>query len=96
MYKGFKKIAALCVTVALFFVSIPFSYAASPVEETVSSGDDILYEIVELRDQYTKVFRLRNGNNLAYISGLPIHYQEDNSWVDNLMTSAIFLKHLAL
>lgn len=82
MYKGFKKIVALCVTVALFFVSIPFSYAASPVEETVSSGDDILYEIVELRDQYTKVFRLRNGNNLAYISGLPIHYQEDNSWVD--------------
>ena len=82
MYKGFKTIAALCVTTSLFLSSVPFSRAAAPAEEKVVSGDDVLFEVEELRDQYTKVFRLRNGNNLAYISGSPLHYQEDDSWID--------------
>ena len=84
MYKGWKKLIAVCVSVSLFISTIPPVFATSSDNEPQSSirSDDILYELDEMRDTYTKVFRLRNGNNLAYISSAPIHYQENEEWKD--------------
>ena len=86
MYKGLKRLVAWCTTFALLCTSIPvISLAEDPVvasDSSALSGDDILYELEEMRDSHTKVFRKRNGNHIAYISSSPIHYQDGEIWTD--------------
>lgn len=75
MKRGFRKAVALCLSASLFFTTFPTAFAADQLdaEDTGPRGEDILYELDEMRDKNTKVFRLRNGNNLAYIaSALPL------------------------
>ena len=51
--------------------------------EEVVTSDLILGEIESDRTEFTKSFRLENGNNMIVEYDLPIHYQNDaKEWVD--------------
>lgn len=44
--------------------------------------DDMMYEIVNERDRYTKVYLTKSGTKKAIISPTPIHYEKNGEWVD--------------
>lgn len=50
---------------------------------------DILYEVVEKRDEYTKVFKKSDGSFTAMISKSPIHYLNDGVWeeINNILVN---------
>ena len=83
MYKRLRKALALLLSLILFCSSVTV-YAT----ETTTNADaieevTILYEIENLRDQYSKTFLLSNGNRMAISSIEPIHYQTDDCyWQD--------------
>lgn len=49
------------------------------LEGELGSG---LFEIMEERDRYTKVFSDSQGNKSAVVSATPIHYNDNGKWVD--------------
>ena len=52
----------------------------SEIQENYDS--EMLTEIVEKRDRYTKVFRNNSGTQTAVVSATPIHYKTENGWKD--------------
>ena len=60
------------------------------IDESVNDVSSyIIGEIEDQRSEYTKTFRLENGNNLLVEYSVPIHYQNQNdNWVnyDNSLT----------
>ena len=58
-----------------------YEFAGS--SEEIVTSDLILGEIESSRTEFTKSFRLENGNNMIVEYDLPIHYQNDEKeWVD--------------
>lgn len=51
-------------------------------EDTEETSNTIVSEIKDERSEYTKTFRLENGNNLLVEYSVPIHYMDDNKWID--------------
>ena len=44
--------------------------------------NNVLTEIIDERDRYTKVFKTNNGTKKAIVSAAPIHYEENGKWVE--------------
>lgn len=51
--------------------------SALPAEES-----DILLEIPEKRDEYTKVYLRGDSRYTAVVSSVPLHYLDDGEWID--------------
>lgn len=63
------------------------------VSEEISTEDaqsEILYEVTEERDEYTKVYRKSDGSYTAMLSSQPLHYLQSGKWVDidNTLTAS--------
>ena len=43
---------------------------------------NVLTEIIDERDRYTKVFKTNNGTKKAIVSAAPIHYEENGKWLE--------------
>ena len=50
--------------------------------ETATKEAEILYEDTSRRDEYTKHFKMSNGLNKAVKYAQPIHYKENDEWVN--------------
>lgn len=63
--------------------STPDAEATGTTESALpAEKSDILLEIPEKRDEYTKVY-LRGGSRYtAVVSSVPLHYLDDGEWVD--------------
>lgn len=59
---------------------------AQPEEEEKA---EVLYEVKEKRDEYSKVFKRSDGTYTAVVSSTPLHYDNDGVWedVDNTLVS---------
>ena len=64
--------------------NIPYDtpYISDAIQDSEESTAEILYEIEEKRDEYTKVYKKNDGTNTALISASPLHYNEDGKWID--------------
>lgn len=50
--------------------------------EETSSEIEVLNEITELRDEYTKYFRQSDGSYIASRYSTPVHYRDGDNWVE--------------
>lgn len=57
-------------------------YISDPIQDKDETPAEILYEIEEKRDEYTKVYKKNDGTNTALISAYPLHYKENGKWID--------------
>ncbi len=89
-----RKILSLLLSVLIVMQIVPFSTFAfeeindSPSPTTFASTVDedtpeILYELEEKRDEYSKTFKLEDGSFLELTSFNPIHTLVGDEWVDN-------------
>lgn len=64
--------------------NIPYDtpFISDAIQDSEESTAEILYEIEEKRDEYTKVYKKNDGTNTALISASPLHYNEDGKWID--------------
>lgn len=58
--------------------------------EDQENASDILYEVVEKRDEYTKVYKKTDGSYTAFISKTPIHFLDNGVWeeINNSLISS--------
>lgn len=92
----FNKLIASVLTCAMVFSTIPavLAYADYDKEDTANASNDsetaeILYEETELRDRYTKTYKLSNANSYAFTSVEALHYETEDGWqdIDNTLTA---------
>jgi len=57
----------------------------NPTDAAEKEKADILYEVVDKRDEFTKVYKRADGTYTAAISKTPIHFEENGKWeeIDN-------------
>ena len=57
----------------------------NPAECKDTEKAEILYEVIEKRDEYTKVFKRADGSYTAFMFEEPIHFEENGKWeeIDN-------------
>lgn len=57
----------------------------NPADAAEKEKAEILYEVVDKRDEYTKVYKRADGTYTAAISKIPIHFEENGKWeeIDN-------------
>lgn len=68
-----------------------------PRETVTTFADDedfsaeILYEVEEKRDEYTKVYKKNDGSYTAMVSSEPLHFMQDGKWtdIDNTLVSSV-------
>ena len=60
----------------------------NPTLENNTSDAEILYEVEEKRDEYTKVYKKSDGTYTAIMTEEPLHYLNDGVWeeINNSMT----------
>lgn len=68
------------------------SYTKDLIENPSASEEntaDILYEVVEKRDEYTKVYKKSDGSYTALVSKSPIHHFDNGVWeeINNTLIS---------
>ena len=86
-----SKILCSLLSVLLVMQIVPFSTFA--VEESINNSSstvptdnisedtsDILYEVVEKRNEYTKVYKLSDGSYYEVISNEPVHVYNNGRW----------------
>ncbi len=58
------------------------------VDEDDLPEAEIIYEVEEKRDEYTKVYKKNDGSYTAVMSATPLHYLNDGVWedIDNSLT----------
>lgn len=62
---------------------------------TFASDEDfsaeILYEVEEKRDEFTKVYKKNDGSYTAMVSSEPLHFIQDGKWtdIDNTLVSSV-------
>ena len=51
---------------------------------------EILYEVEEKRDEFTKVYKKKDGSYTALFSSEPLHFMQDGKWtdIDNTLISS--------
>ena len=51
---------------------------------------EILYEVEEKRDEFTKVYKKKDGSYTAMLSSEPLHFMQDGKWtdIDNTLISS--------
>ena len=87
------KILCSLLSVLLVMQIVPFSslaiedtnsgvWSEAQTEVTSEAIPDILYEVVDERDEYTKVYLLEDGSFCSIASPTPIHTFADGIWVD--------------
>lgn len=86
------KVVCFLISVLLIMQIVPFSSFAiqSEVaykdsitnlsENTLGTEPEILYEIVDERDEFTKVYKLSDGSYCEIISNTPIHRYSNGTW----------------
>ena len=54
-------------------------------------SSDILYEVDEKRDEFTKVYKKNDGSYTAMVSSEPLHFIQDGKWtdIDNTLVSSV-------
>ncbi len=59
----------------------------NPTDAEKDTEAEILYEVKEKRDEYTKVYKKSNGVYTAVMTEEPLHYLDDGEWkeIDNSM-----------
>lgn len=59
----------------------------NPTDAEKDAEADILYEVEEKRDEYTKVYKKSDGTYTAVMTEEPLHYLDDGAWkeIDNSM-----------
>ena len=97
MKRKFKLISIIALVLAIIMIIEVPANALQAVSGNNSSSDDIsseeldssdsseaniLSEIEDERSEYSKTFLLDNGNNLLVEYSVPIHYMNDNKWID--------------
>lgn len=68
-----------------------------PRETVTTFADDedfsaeILYEVEEKRDEFTKVYKKNDGSYTAMVSSEPLHFMQDGKWtdIDNTLVSSV-------
>ncbi len=90
--KKANKFIALLLTIAMLLTIVPAQvFAEKPggqQEETVSGEEStgrkspVVTELTEERDRYTKVYLHADGTLTAFVSGEPLHYEQDGEWLD--------------
>lgn len=86
-----SKILCSLLSVLLVMQIVPFStFAVEETSDTLSSTVstensseetlDILYEVVEKRSEYTKVYKLSDGSYYEVISNDPVHIYNNGRW----------------
>lgn len=68
-----------------------------PQETVTTFADDedfsaeILYEVEEKRDEYTKVYKKNDGSYTAMVSSEPLHFMQDGKWtdIDNTLVASV-------
>ena len=106
MKKLYPKIIACVLSLTLLLSCIPMTVYASDstvssqkqteqVNQTaqtppLSNDAEIVTEVTEKRDAYTKVFRLSDGSYMSATYLQPVHYEDDGKWkdIDNSLSSA--------
>lgn len=60
----------------------------NPTSEDNASDAEILYEVEEKRDEYTKVYKKSDGTYTAIMTEEPLHYLNDGAWeeINNSMS----------
>ena len=96
----FTKILSVFLSVILIAEVVPmqtFAAGTKKVSEIVNESTDIendeveiLYEVEESRDKYTKVYKKSDGTYTAMVSSEPLHFMQDGKWtdIDNTLISA--------
>ncbi len=85
------KVLCSLLSVLLVMQIVPFStFAVEETSDTFSSTVstengleetlDILYEVVEKRNEYTKVYKLSDGSYYEVISNEPVHVYNNGRW----------------
>ena len=97
MKRKFKLISIIALVLAIIMIIEVPANALQAVSGNNSSSDDIsseeldssdsseaniLMEVEDERSEYSKTFLLDNGNNLLVDYSVPIHYMNDNKWID--------------
>lgn len=94
MKKTGVRFLSVCLCLLLFFGVVPLQVFAAELRtsgteqnETVLSDTaeqqaEILYEVPQKRDAYTKVYKKSDGSFTALLSSSPLHFQQDGAWVD--------------
>lgn len=68
-----------------------------PQEDVTTFSDDkdfsteILYEVEEKRDEFTKVYKKNDGSYTALVSSEPLHFIQDGKWtdIDNTLVNSV-------
>ncbi len=68
-----------------------------PRENIITFADDdgfsseILYEVKEKRDEFTKVYKKNDGSYAAMVSSEPLHFMQGGKWtdIDNTLVSSV-------
>lgn len=81
------KATAMILTVSMFISGIPFNAFVSSAQEMEpepkSDGNEIVCEIVEQRNRYSKTFMRADDTYVAVISGQALHYEDsEGNWQD--------------
>ena len=90
--KKANKYIALLLTIAMLLTIVPAQvFAEEPggqqeetifKEESTGRKSPVVTELTEERDRYTKVYLHADGTLTAFVSGEPLHYEQDGEWLD--------------
>lgn len=85
---NFKKILfviSLVLTVVLGVTFVFYLFSDKNLNEIPTV--QILYEVVEKRNEFSKVYKRSDGSYTAIMSATPFHYYENNEWkeIDNTL-----------
>ncbi len=100
MFKRFLRCISLVLVLVVLVNMVPVQALTTPSAETsaaeaaaeitdVTKDGNIIAELSNNRDTYTKQFLLDNGNKMAVQYAIPVHYQDsEGTWrqYDNRMT----------
>lgn len=86
-----EKTVAFFISLILIIQTFPISSFATDLENNIAIEKtfdknfeeyipDIIEEVVELRDEYTKHFRREDGSFVAAMYSEPVHYQKGGEW----------------
>ena len=102
MCKKLSKLLSMTLVLALVIQMLPASAIAATINESKSANTsnavsevitkdaEIVGEVVERRNEYTKEYKLNNGLHMSTVYADPVHYEENGQWkdIDNTLKSS--------
>lgn len=92
IWKPFVRMLSVFLAVLLLLEVLPMQVLAAaqsstPETEILTDAEEetepqVLYEIEEGRDAYTKVYKKSDQSYTAMVSSTPLHHMQDGKWVD--------------